>query len=77
MGLFQSEETFKEKVDSNNNWNTDQFILRIVIRIYNRNIEFCVCVCVCVDGEGGGRHLSFYPKDICSFSVLFSQMKRS
>ena len=56
MGLFQSEETFKEKVDSNNNWNTDQFILRIVIRIYNRNIEFCVCVCVCVcvDGGGGG-----------------------
>ena len=66
MGLFQSEETFKEKVDSNNNWNTDQFILRIVIRIYNRNIEFCVCVCVCVcvDGGGGG-HQSFYPKDIC------------
>ena len=61
MELFQGKESSKEKVDLNNNSEThDQIIIRIIIRISKKNVEFC-----------GGKHLSFYPKGVCSFSVFF------
>ena len=40
-------------------------IFKIIIRICMKNVEFC------------RKNLSFYPKDVCSFSVLFIEMKRS
>ena len=61
MELFQGKESSKEKVDLNNNSEThDQIIIRIIIRISKKNVEFC-----------GGKHLSFYPKGVCSISVFF------
>ena len=62
MELFKSKESCKEKFDSNNNWKTawprmswEWSIFKIIIRICMKNSEF----------------LSFHPKDVCSFSVLF------
>ena len=48
MELFKTKKTFKEKVDSNNNWNCmtkNDFrvtsIFKVIIRICMKNVEFC------------------------------------
>ena len=69
MELFKSKESFKEKVDSNNNWKTAwsrmilewHLSLRLSLGFAWKMLNFV------------GKHLSFYPKDVCvcSFSVYF------
>ena len=73
MELFKSKESCKEKFDSNNNWKTAwprmilewHLFLRLSLGFVWKMLSFV------------GKHLSFYPKDACSFSVIFIQMKRS
>ena len=38
-------------------------IFKVIIRICMKNVKFC------------GKHLSFYPKDVCSFPVFFFNSK--
>ena len=64
--LFKSKESCIEKFDSDNNWKNcmakNDFgvasIFKIIIRICMKNVFV-------------GKNLSFYPKDVCSFSVFF------
>ena len=73
MELFKSKESCKEKFDSNNNWKTAwprmilewHLFLRLSLGFVWKMLRFV------------GKHLSFYPKDVCSFSVFFIEMKRS
>ena len=66
MELFKSKESFKEKIDSNNNWKTawprvileSHLFLRFSLGIVWKMLSFM------------GKHLSFYPKDACSFPVI-------
>ena len=66
MELFKSKEIFKEKVDSNNNWKTARarmildwhLFLRLSLGFVWKMLSF-------------EKHLSFYPKDACLYSVLF------
>ena len=68
MELFKSKESCKEKFDSNNNWKTAwpriilecHLFLRLSLGFVWRMLSFV------------GKHLSFYPKDVCSFSVFFT-----
>ena len=65
--LFKSKENFKEKVDSNNNWKTAgpgmtlewHLFLWLSLGFVRKMLSFM------------RKHLSFYPEDVCSFSVLF------
>ena len=67
MELFKSKESCKEKFDSNNNWKTAwprmilewHLFLRLSLGFVWKMLSFV------------GKHLSFYPKDVCSFSVFF------
>ena len=71
MELFKSKESFRENVDSSNNWKTAwsrmilewHLFLRLSLGFVWKMLSFV------------GKHLSFYPKDACSFSVIFIQMK--
>ena len=73
MELFKRKESFKKKVDSNNNWKTAwprmilewHLFLRLSLVFVWKMLSFV------------GKLQSFYPKDACSFSVIFIQMKRS
>ena len=66
MELFKSKESFKEKVDSNNNWKSacptmileKHLFLRLLLGFVRKMLSFV------------GKHLSFYPKYVYSFSVL-------
>ena len=66
MELFKSKESFKEKVDSNNNWKSacptmileKHLFLRLLLGFVRKMLSFV------------GKHLSFYPKDVYSFAVL-------
>ena len=72
MELFKGKESCKEKFDSNNNWKTAwprmilewHLFLRLLLEFVWRMLSFV------------GKHLNFYPKDVCSFSVFFIKMKR-
>ena len=62
--LFKSKERFKEKVDSGNNWKTDLILdwhlfWRLWLGFVWKMLRF------------EGKHLSFYPKHVCSFSAFF------
>ena len=67
MGLFTTKESCKEKFDSNNNWKTAwprmilewHLFLRLSLGFVREILSFV------------GNHLTFYPKDVCSFSVFF------
>ena len=67
MELLKSKESCKEKFDSNNNWKTAwprmilewHLFLRLSLGFVWKMLSFV------------GKHLSFYPKDVCSFSVFF------
>ena len=67
MELFKSKESCKEKFDSNNNWKTAwtrmilewHLFLRLSLGFLWKMLSFV------------GKHLSFYLKDVCSFSVFF------
>ena len=73
MELFKSKESCKKKFVSNNNWKTAwprmilewRLFLRLSLRFVWKMLSFV------------GKHLSFYPKDVCSFSVFSIQLKRS
>ena len=73
MELFKIKESCKEKFDSDNNWKTAwrrmilewHLFLRLSLGFVWKMLSFL------------GKHLSFYPKDVCLFSVLFIKMKRS
>ena len=66
MDLFKGKESCKEKFDSNNNWKTVwprrtlewHLFLRLSLGFVWKIVRFV------------GKHLSFYPKDVCSFSVF-------
>ena len=66
MELFKSKESFKEKVDSVNNWKTAwprmivewHLFFKIIIKICKKAFEFC------------GKTFKFYPKDVFLFSVF-------
>ena len=68
MELFKSKESFKKKVDSNNNWKTAwqrmilewHLFLTLFLGFVWKMLSFM------------GKHLSFYPKD-----ASFFQMKTS
>ena len=66
MDLFKSKESSKEKVDSSNNWKTEwpRMILEwhLILRL---SLGFVWQMLSSV-----GKHLGFYRKDVCSFSVL-------
>ena len=72
MELFKSEESCKEKFDSNNNWKTAwprmilecHLFLRLSLGFVWKMLNFV------------GKHLSFYPKYVSSFSVFFLKSKR-
>ena len=69
MELFKSKESCKEKFDSNNNWKTAWSRMILEWHLFLRlSLGF-------VWKRFVGKHLSFYPKDACSFSVIFIQMK--
>ena len=69
MELFKIKESFKEKIDSNNSWKTPwpklilewHLFVRLSLRFVWKMLSFV------------GKHLSFYPKDVCvcSFSLFF------
>ena len=67
MELFKSKENCMGKFDSNNNWKTAwprnilewHLFLRLSLGFVWKMLSFV------------GKHLSFYPKDVCSFSVFF------
>ena len=67
MKLFKSKESFKEKVDSNNNWKSQAqewydfrvTYFKIIVRIWRKMLGFV------------RKNVSFYPKDACLFSVFF------
>ena len=67
MELFKSKKSCKEKFDSDNNWKTAwpgmilewHLFLRLSLGFVWKMLSFV------------GKHLSFYPKDVCSFSVFF------
>ena len=67
MELIKSKESCKEKFDSKNNWKTAwprmilewHLFLRLSLGFVWKMLSFV------------GKHLSFYPKDVCSFSVFF------
>ena len=73
LELFKIKESCKEKFDSNNNWKTAwprmilewHLFLRLSLVFVWKMLSFV------------GKLQSFYPKDACSFSVIFIQMKRS
>ena len=73
MELFKSKESFKEKVDLNNNWKTA--MPRMILGWHLFLIASLGFVWKMLSFVG--KHLSFYPKEACSFSVIFIQMKRS
>ena len=66
MELFKSKESFKEKVNSNNNWKTAwprmtlewHLFVTLSLGFIKKNVEFC------------GKTSKFYPKDVCSFYVF-------
>ena len=67
MELYKSKERCKEKFDSNNNWKTAwpgmilewHLFLRLSLGFVWKMLSFV------------GKHVSFYPKDVCLFSVFF------
>ena len=67
MELFKSKESCKEKFDSNNNWKTAwprmisewHLFLILLLGFVWKMLNFV------------GKHLSFYPKDVCLFVCLF------
>ena len=73
MELFKSKENFKENFNSNNNWKTAwprmilewNLFLRLLSGFVWKMLSFV------------RKHLHFYPKDVCSFSIFFIEMKRS
>ena len=69
MELFKSKESFRENVDSNNNWKTAWSRMILEWHLFLRlSLGFVLKSFV-------GKHLTFHPKDACSFSVIFIQMK--
>ena len=74
MELFKIKESFKEKIDSNNNWKTAwpkmilewHLFVRLSLRFVWKMLSFV------------GKHLSFYPNDVCvcSFSLFFYLNKK-
>ena len=67
MELFKSKESWK-KFDSNNNWKTawQRMILEWDLRLLRLSLWFVWKMLSFV-----GKHLRFFPKYICSFSVFF------
>ena len=67
MELFKREESFKEKVDSNNNLKTawprmildSHLFLRLSLGFVSKLLSFV------------GKHQSFYREDVRSFSAFF------
>ena len=67
MELLKSKKNCKEKFDSDNNWKTAwprmifewYLFLRLSLGFLWKMLSFV------------GKHLSFYPKDVCSFSAFF------
>ena len=66
MELLKSKESWKGNFDLNNNWKTawprmilEWHLLRLSLRFVWKMLSFL------------GKHLSFYPKNVCSFSVFF------
>ena len=67
MELFKSKESYREKIDSNNNWKTIwpkmvvewHLFLRLSFGSVWKMLSFV------------GRHPSFYPKDVCFFYLIF------
>ena len=66
MELFKSKKSCKEKFDSNNNWKTTWPRMILEWHLFLRlSLEFVWKMLSFV-----GKHLSFYPKDVCLFSVF-------
>ena len=65
--IFRSKENFKEKANSDNNWNAAwprmtlkwHLHLRLPLGFVGKFLSFVE------------KHPNFYPKDVCSFSVFF------
>ena len=66
MDLFKSKGSSKEKFDSNNNWNTAWTRMILEGHLFLRlSSGFIWKMLIFV-----GKHLSFYPKNVCSFTVF-------
>ena len=63
MELFKSKESCKEKFDSNNNWKTAWPRMILSLGFVWKMLSFV------------GKHPSFYPKDVCLFSVFLFKWK--
>ena len=73
MELFKSKENCKEKYDSNNNWKIARSKMILEWHLFLKlSSGFVRTMASFV-----GKHLSFYPKDVCLFSVFFIWMKMS
>ena len=67
MELFKRKNSCKQKFDSNNNWKTTWPIVILESRLFSRLSLGFVWKML----SFAGKHLSFNPEDVCSFSVFF------
>ena len=67
MELLKSKESCKGKFDSNNNWKTALPRMIFEWHLFLRLSLGFVWITLSLVG----KHLSFYPKNVCSFSVFF------